>query len=98
MKKHKVIYSNVQPNTKEAGVWVNTTDGNVMVEKDGKWVDDGGNTNNPNDTIPTMPQYIGFEVWQPSWFGDGSTWRICVNVEYEGSTFEALTNITDYTI
>lgn len=44
-KKNKIVYSNVQPNTKEAGVWVNTTDGNVKVEKDGKWVDDGGNKN-----------------------------------------------------
>lgn len=42
-KKYKIIYSDIQPNTKEAGVWVNTTDGNVMIEKDGKWVDDGGN-------------------------------------------------------
>lgn len=41
-KKNKIVYSNVQPNTKEAGVWVNTDDGNVKVEKDGKWVDDGG--------------------------------------------------------
>lgn len=41
-KKNKVIYSDIQPNAKEAGVWVNTTDGNVKVEKDGKWVDDGG--------------------------------------------------------
>ena len=43
-KKNKVVYSDIQPNTKEAGVWVNTTDGNVMVEKDGKWVDDGGSS------------------------------------------------------
>lgn len=41
-KKNKIIYSDIQPNTKEAGVWVNTVDGNVKVEKDGKWVDDGG--------------------------------------------------------
>jgi hypothetical protein len=41
-KKNKIVYSNVQPNAKEAGIWVNTTDGNVMVEKDGKWVDDNG--------------------------------------------------------
>ena len=44
-KKNKIVYSNVQPNTKEAGVWVNTDDGNVKVEKDGKWVDDGGSSN-----------------------------------------------------
>lgn len=41
-KKNKIVYSDVQPNAKEAGVWVNTTDGNVKIEKDGKWVDDGG--------------------------------------------------------
>lgn len=45
-KKNKVIYSNIQPNPKEAGVWVNTDDGNVKVEKDGKWVDDGGSGDN----------------------------------------------------
>ena len=43
-KKNKIVYSDVQPNAKEAGVWVNTTDGNVKVEKDGKWVDDGGSS------------------------------------------------------
>lgn len=42
-KKNKVVYSNIQPNTKEAGIWVNTNDGNIKIEKDGKWVDDGGN-------------------------------------------------------
>lgn len=41
-KKNKIVYSDIQPNAKEAGVWVNTTDGNVKIEKDGKWVDDGG--------------------------------------------------------
>ena len=50
-KKNKVVYSDIQPNTKEAGVWVNTTDGNVMVEKDGKWVDDGGSSNDEEDII-----------------------------------------------
>lgn len=39
-KKNKVIYSDVQPNAKEAGIWVNPNDGNVKVEKGGKWVDD----------------------------------------------------------
>ena len=48
-KKNKVVYSDIQPNTKEAGVWVNTTDGNVMVEKDGKWVDDSGSSNGSED-------------------------------------------------
>lgn len=43
-KKNKVIYSNIQPNTKEAGIWVNTNDGNIKIEKDGKWVDDGGSS------------------------------------------------------
>ena len=43
-KKNKIIYSDIQPNAKEAGVWVNTTDGNVKIEKDGKWVDDGGSS------------------------------------------------------
>ena len=43
-KKNKVIYSDVQPNAKEAGIWVNTNDGNVKVEKDGKWVDDNTGT------------------------------------------------------
>ena len=41
-KKNKIVYSDIQPNAKEAGVWVNTTDGNIKIEKDGKWVDDGG--------------------------------------------------------
>ncbi len=45
-KKNKVVYSNIQPNTKEAGIWVNTDDGNIKIEKDGKWVDDGGNGGN----------------------------------------------------
>lgn len=45
-KKNKIVYSDVQPNTKEAGVWVNTTDGNIKIEKDGKWVDDGGSGDN----------------------------------------------------
>ena len=40
--RNKVIYSNIQPNTKEAGIWINTNDGNVKIEKDGKWIDDGG--------------------------------------------------------
>ena len=44
-KKNKIVYSDIQPNAKEAGVWVNTTDGNVKIEKDGKWVDDGGSGN-----------------------------------------------------
>lgn len=48
-KKNKVVYSDIQPNAKEAGVWVNTTDGNVMVEKDGKWVDDGGSGSGSED-------------------------------------------------
>lgn len=48
-KKNKVVYSDIQPNTKEAGVWVNTTDGNVMVEKDGKWVDDSGSGSGSED-------------------------------------------------
>lgn len=43
-KKNKVVYSDIQPNAKEAGVWVNTTDGNIKIEKDGKWVDDGGSS------------------------------------------------------
>lgn len=50
-KKNKVVYSDIQPNTKEAGVWVNTTDGNVMVEKDGKWVDDSGSSSNNEEDI-----------------------------------------------
>lgn len=50
-KKNKVVYSDIQPNTKEAGVWVNTTDGNVMVEKDGKWVDDGGGEIDGDNTV-----------------------------------------------
>lgn len=45
-RKNKVVYSNIQPNTKEAGIWVNTDDGNIKIEKDGKWVDDGGNGGN----------------------------------------------------
>lgn len=44
-KKNKVIYSDIQPNAKEAGVWVNTNDGNIKIEKDGEWVDDGGSSN-----------------------------------------------------
>lgn len=43
-KRNKVVYSNIQPNTKEAGIWVNTDDGNIKIEKDGKWVDDGGSS------------------------------------------------------
>lgn len=43
-KKNKVIYSDVQPNAKEAGIWVNPNDGNVKVEKAGKWVDDNTGT------------------------------------------------------
>ena len=43
-KKNKIVYSDIQPNAKEAGVWVNTSDGNVKIEKDGKWVDDGGSS------------------------------------------------------
>lgn len=43
-KKNKIVYSDIQPNAKEAGVWVNTTDGNIKIEKDGKWVDDGGSS------------------------------------------------------
>ena len=43
-KKNKVIYSDVQPNAKEAGIWVNPNDGNVKVEKGGKWVDDNTGT------------------------------------------------------
>ena len=35
-KEYKVIESIIQPNHKEAGVWVNTNDGNVKVNKDGK--------------------------------------------------------------
>lgn len=42
-KKNKVVYSNIQPNTKEAGIWVNTNDGNIKIERDGKWIDDGSN-------------------------------------------------------
>ena len=57
-KKNKIIYSNVQPNTKEAGVWVNTDDGNVKVEKDGKWVDDGG-SGSPTFTYYLLDRYTG---------------------------------------
>ena len=49
-KKNKIVYSDIQPNAKEAGVWVNTTDGNVKVEKDGKWVDDGGSSSESGDS------------------------------------------------
>ena len=34
-KRNKVVYSNIQPNTKEAGIWVNTDDGNIKIEKVG---------------------------------------------------------------
>ena len=60
-KKNKIVYSNVQPNTKEAGVWVNTTDGNVKVEKDGKWVDDGG-SGSPTFTYYLLDRYSGENV------------------------------------
>lgn len=48
-KKNKIVYSDIQPNTKEAGVWVNTVDGNVKVEKDGNWVDDSGSGSGSSD-------------------------------------------------
>lgn len=50
-RKNKVVYSNIQPNTKEAGIWINTTDGNVKIEKDGKWIDDGGSSSEESSTI-----------------------------------------------
>lgn len=50
-KKNKIVYSDIQPNAKEAGVWVNTTDGNIKIEKDGKWVDDGGSSSGEASTI-----------------------------------------------
>ena len=64
-KKNKIVYSDVQPNAKEAGVWVNTTDGNVKIEKDGKWVDDGGSSSGGDDNVIyykfSEPFYLGID-------------------------------------
>lgn len=61
-KKNKIVYSDIQPNAKEAGVWVNTTDGNVKVEKDGKWVDDGGNGGNTESSTIEYLDVSGLDV------------------------------------
>lgn len=37
-KKNKVVYSGIQPNVKEAGIWVNTDTFEVKIEQGGKWV------------------------------------------------------------
>ena len=69
-KKNKIVYSDVQPNAKEAGVWVNTTDGNVKVEKDGKWVDDGGSGSGESGKTDSYALYYKFDDWtnvNPYW-------------------------------
>lgn len=53
-KKNKVIYSDIQPNPKEAGIWVNPNSGNVKVEKDGKWVEDANSDSNSNTPEPPV--------------------------------------------
>lgn len=64
-KKNKIVYSNVQPNAKEAGIWVNTTDGNVKIEKNGKWVDDSGSSSG----LKYLPKYysIDWSVADEDW-------------------------------
>lgn len=64
-KKNKIVYSDIQPNAKEAGIWVNTTDGNVKIEKDGKWVDDSGSSSG----LKYLPKYysIDWSVAEEGW-------------------------------
>ena len=98
-KKNKIIESNTQPNHKEAEIWAKPSNDGIREIKyynnvTNKW--EGSQTEGA--PTPALPQYIGFEIWQASGFGDGYTWRVSVHTEYEGTTFEALTNITDYTI
>ena len=80
-KKKKIVYSDIQPNAKEAGVWVNTTDGNVKIEKDGKWVDDSGSSSG----LKYLPKYysIDWSVADEGWTAvltDGNMNRIASTV------------------
>lgn len=79
-KKNKIVYSDIQPNAKEAGVWVNTTDGNIKIEKDGKWVDDGGSSSGGDNKfalyydygiIDSFPEIKGTDFFE---FEPGMTW------------------------
>lgn len=87
-KKNKIVYSDIQPNVKEAGVWVNTTDGNVKVEKDGKWVDDGGSGSGGDNKfalyydygiIDNFPELKGNDFFE---FEPGMTWAQWLTSDY----------------
>lgn len=68
-KKNKIVYSDVQPNAKEAGVWVNTTDGNVKIEKDGKWVDDAGSGSGDSGGEASTIEYLDLRNYSGTAFG-----------------------------
>ena len=109
-KKNKIIYSDIQPNAKEAGIWVNTTDGNVKVEKDGKWVDDGGSNSGGGDRILiySFKTYVLGKVYIADyfynygeygwWFGEYDSDVSLTHDEYKQAIIDAAKQVesTDY--
>lgn len=90
MKKNKVIYSNIQPNPKEVGIWVNTDNGNVKVEKNGKWVDDSDVETPSTPSEPVKVNVICFTIsGTPYLAEEGMTWGEWVISEYNDSTYAA---------
>lgn len=80
-KKNKVVYSNVQPNTKEAGIWVNTDNGNISIAENDKWK--GGNTQHaPAEKITfTVMDSSGYEITYTA--EKGMTWKQFIGSEYD---------------
>lgn len=100
----KVYIGNIQPNPKEFKIWVNdegvirTFDGNKWNKVEGGSSNEGGGSGDtPSTPTPELPAFIGFEVYQPSMFGDGYTYRYACDSVYEGLDFGSMIN-NAYTI
>lgn len=93
----KVYIGNIQPNPKEFKIWVNdegvirTFDGDKWNKVEGGSSNgDGGSEDTPSTPTPELPAFVGFEMYQPSIFGDGCTYRYAYDTSYEGPDFGSM--------
>lgn len=88
-KEFKVIESNIQPNHKEAEIWATPASNNgtkqlkYWNQKTQSWEGEGSGGNG------SKPAYIGFEMYQPSQFGEGTSFRYSKETS-TGDTWEDL--------
>lgn len=54
--------------------------------------EDSGSEDTPSTPTPALPQFIGFEIYQPSMLGDVYTYRYACDSVYEGLDFESMIN------